>query len=156
AALAALAGPDPADAYSRTQPAGALGAVAPGTKLGVPLARQRLFFGDDVAAAAYEDALARLARLGVAIAGIEMEPFYQAAHLLYEGPWLAERYLVARALIASAPETMHPVTREIILGGARPTAADAFAAFYQLEELRRTAETAFRTVDALALPTMPT
>src|SRR5262249_50747160 len=57
---------------------------------------------------------------------------------------------------ASAPGAMHPAPRELILGGARPTAADAFAAFHQLEELRRTAEATFRTVDALALPTMPT
>ena len=32
---------------------------------------------------------------------------------------------------------MHPVTREIILAGARGIAADAFAAFYRLEDLRR-------------------
>src|SRR6202011_4174504 len=65
AALAALAGPDPADAYSRAQPVGALGAVAPGTKLGVPMSGQRLFFGDDASAVAYEAALARLARLDI-------------------------------------------------------------------------------------------
>ena len=51
---------------------------------------------------------------------------------------------------------MHPVTREIILEGARPTAADAFAAFYQLEELRRVRDAVFRTIDALLLPTAPT
>jgi allophanate hydrolase len=156
AALAALAGPDPADAYSRALPLGALGAVAPGTKLGVPLPGQRLFFGDDISAAAYEAALARFARLGLAIEQIDIEPFYETARLLYEGPWLAERYLTARAVIASAPDEMHPVTREIIVGGARTTAADAFAAFHQLEELRRTADATFRSVDALALPTMPT
>ena len=156
AALAALAGPDPADAYSRALPLGALGAVAPGTKLGVPLPGQRLFFGDEVSAAAYETALARFVRLGFAVEQIDIEPFYETARLLYEGPWLAERYLVARAVIASAPGEMHPVTREIILGGARTSAADAFAAFHQLEELRRTADATFRGVDALALPTMPT
>lgn len=156
AALTALTGADPADAYSRALPLGAVGAVAPGTRIGVPLAGQRLFFGDDVSAGAYEAALARLARLGLAIEHIDIEPFYETARLLYEGPWLAERYLTARALIASAPEAMHPVTRAIILDGARPTAADAFAAFHQLEELRRTADATFGTVDALALPTMPT
>jgi len=156
AALAALAGADPADAYSREVPLGECGAVAPGTKLGVPPPGQRLFFDDEGSAAAYEAALARLARLGFAIEQIDIEPFYETARLLYEGPWVAERYLTARALIASAPEAMHPVTREIILGGARPSAADAFAAFYQLEELRHTAEVTFRSVDALALPTMPT
>jgi allophanate hydrolase len=59
-------------------------------------------------------------------------------------------------LIASSPESMHPVTREIILGGARPTAVAAFKAFYRLEELRRAAERAFDRVDLLALPTAPT
>jgi len=156
AALAALAGPDPADAYSRALPLGTVSTVAPGTRLGVPLPGQRLFFGDDVSAAAYEAALTRFARLGFTIEQIDIEPFYETARLLYEGPWLAERYLTARAVIASAPDKMHPVTREIILGGARPTAADAFAAFHQLEELRRTADATFRAVDALALPTMPT
>src|SRR5947209_4669966 len=50
----------------------------------------------------------------------------------------------------------HPVTREIILGGARPLAVDAFTAFYQLEHLRRVASEKFEHVDALALPTAPT
>ena len=85
-----------------------------------------------------------------------MEPFYEAARLLYEGPWVAERYLATRSLIASAPQSMHPVTRQIILGGAKPSAADAFAAFYQLEELRRVRDHAFRSIDAMALPTVPT
>jgi allophanate hydrolase len=156
AALMAIAGPDPADPYSRAVGLGEPGAIAPGTKLGVPLLGQRLFFGDAASAAAYEAALARLIRLGLTVEQIDIEPFYETARLLYEGPWLAERYLTARALIASAPDSMHPVTREIILGGARPTAADAFAAFHQLEELRRTADATFRTVDALVLPTVPT
>jgi allophanate hydrolase len=86
---------------------------------------------------------------------IDIEPFYEAARLLYEGPWIAERYAAARALIASSPESMHPVTREIILEGARPSALDAFTAFYRLEELRRAADHTFTQVDALAVPTAP-
>ena len=111
---------------------------------------QRLFFGDRVAAAAYEAALARFAGLGAAIVEIDIEPFYETARLLYEGPWVAERYIAVRSLIASAPEAMHPVTREIILAGARPSAVDAFTAFYQLEELRRVRDHVFREIDALA------
>ncbi len=61
-----------------------------------------------------------------------------------------------RALIASSPEALHPVTRQVILAGAHATAADAFAAFYQLEELRRVRDHTFRSIDALALPTAPT
>src|SRR5208282_5944099 len=97
-----------------------------------------------------------LARLGGEIVEIDIEPFYETARLLYEGPWVAERALTARSLLASDPDAIHPVTREIILSGLRPTAIDAFAAFYKLEELRRVADHMFRSIDALALPTAPT
>jgi allophanate hydrolase len=156
ATLAAIAGPDVADPYSRRVPFGRIGTMPPGLRLGVPGAGQRLFFGDRSSAAAYEAAITRFARLGAVIVEIDIEPFYAAARLLYEGPWVAERYITARALIASAHEAMHPVTREIILGGTRPTAVDAFAAFYQLEELRRMRDHVFGAIDALLLPTVPT
>jgi len=124
AALAAMAGPDPADPYSRPRPLGAPEAVPAGLRIGVPMPGQRLFFGDKASAAAYEVALADLAGLGAAIVEIDIEPFYETARLLYDGPWVAERYISVRSLIASAPEAMHPVTRQIILGGAHPGAID--------------------------------
>jgi allophanate hydrolase len=156
AALAVIAGPDAADPYSRPRRLGALGALPRGLRLGVPMPGQRLFFGDHAAAAAYDAALARLQRLGAAIVEFDIEPFYQAARLLYEGPWVAERYLATRALIASAPQAMHPVTRQIILAGTHKSAADTFAAFYELEELRRVRDHVFGAIDAMALPTVPT
>jgi allophanate hydrolase len=156
AALAAIAGPDAADPYSRPRRLGSLGALPRGVRLGVPMPGQRLFFGDQASAAAYDAALARFARLGAAIVEFDIEPFYQAARLLYEGPWVAERYLATRALIASAPQSMHPVTRQIILAGAHRSAADTFAAFYELEELRRVRDHVFGAIDAMALPTVPT
>jgi allophanate hydrolase len=156
AALEAMAGPDAADPYSRSRPLGAIGAMPKGVRIGVPLPGQRVFFGDRLSSSAYEEALDRLGALGAVVSEIDIEPFYEAARLLYEGPWLAERYIAARSLIASAHEAMHPVTREIILGGARPTAVDAFTAFYQLEELRRVRDHIFRQIDVLALPTTPT
>ncbi len=84
-----------------------------------------------------------------------MEPFYRTARLLYEGPWVTERYIAARSVIETAPQSIHPITRQIILGGAQYSAADAFAAFYQLQELRRACERAFARIHALALPTIP-
>ena len=156
AALAAMAGPDPADPYSRPRPLGAPQAVPAGLRIGVPMPGQRLFFGDKASAAAYEAALADLAGLGAAIVEIDIEPFYETARLLYDGPWVAERYISVRSLIASAPEAMHSVTRQIILGGAHPSAVDAFKAFYQLEELRCVRDHTFGEIDVLALPTVPT
>ena len=156
AALAAMAGPDPADPYSRAPPLGALAPLPQGIRLGVPLAGQRLFFGDRLSASGYEAAIARFARLGATIVETDMEPFYETARLLYEGPWLAERYITVRSLLASSPEALHPVTRQVILGGAHRTAVDTFSAFYQLEELRRVRDQAFQQIDALLLPTAPT
>jgi allophanate hydrolase len=156
AALAAMAGPDPADPYSRPRPLGAPEAMPAGLRIGVPMPGQRLFFGDKVSAAAYEAALADLAGLGAAIVEIDIEPFYETARLLYDGPWVAERYISVRSLIASAPEAMHSVTRQIILGGAHPSAVDTFKAFYQLEELRHVRDHTFSEIDVLALPTVPT
>ena len=117
---------------------------------------QRLFFGDTRASLDYGAALARLSRLGYSITEIDIEPFYETARLLYEGPWVAERYLAARRIIETQPDALHPVTREIIAGGAKPRATEAFEAFYRLEVLRRVAGEIFSQVDALALPTAPT
>jgi allophanate hydrolase len=156
AALAAIAGPDDADPYSRPRRLGTPEDLPRGLRLGVPRPDQRLFFGDDASAAAYEDALARLPRLGATIVEFDMAPFSEVARLLYEGPWVAERYLAARSVIEKAPDAVHPVTRQIILAGAKVSAADAFAAFYRLEELRRACDETFRGIDAMALPTVPT
>jgi allophanate hydrolase len=155
-ALATIAGRDGNDPYSRARALGAPGAMPAHVKLGVPSKGDLLFFGDHDYERAYHDALARLARLGCDIVEIDIEPFYETARLLYDGPWVAERSITARALLASDPQAIHPVTREIILSGLRPSAVDAFAAFYKLEELRWIAGQTFRRVDALALPTAPT
>ena len=155
-ALAAMAGPDAADPYSRTRPLARLGGFPGNLRLGVPRAGQLIFFGDRASESAYADALKRWTALGASLVEIDLEPFYETARLLYEGPWVAERYLVIRNLLASEPEAIHPVTREITIAGARPSAADTFAALYRLQALRKIAERAFAHIDALVLPTAPT
>jgi allophanate hydrolase len=156
AALAAMAGPDSADPFSRPQPLARMSAFSTSLKLGVPHDGQLIFFGDKASEAAYHDALKRWTSLGATLVGFDLEPFYETARLLYEGPWVAERYLVIKDLLASSPESIHPVTREITGAGARPTAADTFAALYRLQALRHVAERAFAGIDALVLPTAPT
>jgi allophanate hydrolase len=154
AVLAVVAGFDADDPYSRRRPLQAP-FLPPVLRLGAPPPDQLFFFGDAQAAADYAAALDRLARLGAVIVETDMTPFYDTARLLYEGPWLAERYAAIRDFITASPQSLHPVTRDIILAGARPSAADAFAAFYKLERTRRIAEQTFAAVDALALPTAP-
>ncbi len=155
-ALVAMAGPDGADPFSRNRPLAAMNAFPRQLRLGVPRSGQLIFFGDKASEKAYGDALKRWTALGAELVEFDLEPLYETARLLYEGPWVAERYLVIRNLLASSPDAIHPVTREITAAGARLTAADTFAALYRLQALRRIAERAFAHIDALVLPTAPT
>ncbi len=155
-ALAAMAGPDGADPFSQQRPLAAMQAFPDSLRLGVPRKGQLIFFGDKAAERAYGDATARWTALGATLVECDLEPFYETARLLYEGPWVAERYLVIRNLLASSPDAIHPVTREITAAGSRLTAAETFAALYRLQALRRIAGRAFANLDALVLPTAPT
>jgi allophanate hydrolase len=146
---------DPEDAYSR--PAQAHGpdfgsAVRP--RLGVPRARELRFIQPGYAQA-FAGAVDHARRLGAEIVEIDFEPFLEAARLLYEGPWVAERYQAIRAFIDRQPQSVFPVTRAITIGGAKPLAADAFAAMYRLKELQRISSATWNAVDALLLPTVP-
>jgi allophanate hydrolase len=155
-ALTATAGPDGADPFSQHRPLAAMHAFPGQLRLGVPRKGQLIFFSDKAAEKAWGDALARWTGLGADLVEFDLEPFYETARLLYEGPWVAERYLVIRNLLASSPDAIHPVTREITAAGARLTAADTFAALYRLQALRRVAGRALAQLDALVLPTAPT
>ena len=118
--------------------------------------RQRQFFGDVHSAAAYEAALLVLHGARRALVEIDMEPFYRAARLLYEGPWVAERYIAARSVIeigaaSHAPRHAadHPRRRAFQRGRC------VCGLLSRSQELRRACERAFRRIDALALPTIP-
>ncbi|WP_027549816.1 allophanate hydrolase [Bradyrhizobium sp. Cp5.3] len=155
-ALSVMAAPDQADPFSRDRPLQPLTPFPANLRLGTPRNGQLIFFGDKKAEAAYGEALQRWTALGATLVEFDLEPFYETARLLYEGPWVAERYLVIRNLLASAPDAIHPVTREITAAGARLTAAETFSALYRLQGLRKVAERTFANLDALVLPTAPT
>ncbi|MFO1038979.1 MAG: allophanate hydrolase [Geminicoccaceae bacterium] len=151
AGYAAMAGYDAADPWSRPVRADAWG-LPPGLRIGVPRQADRLFFGDEQAAAAFET---HLAALGMPLVEIDMTPFYETAALLYGGAWVAERYAAIRTLIEANPEALLPVTRTIIGGATRLSAADAFDGLYRLAELRRVATGVWNGIDVLCVPTLP-
>ncbi|MBV8629162.1 MAG: allophanate hydrolase, partial [Paraburkholderia sp.] len=75
---------------------------------------------------------------------------------LYEGPFVAERLAAIRPFFEAQPDALHAVTREIVGGAARWSAADAFAAFDRLAALRMESERVWPHIDALVTPTSPT
>jgi allophanate hydrolase len=149
---------DEADPYSRrlsslTRP---VGLAAGAFRFGVPRGEQLQFFGDDVYPRLFDEAVADLQRLGGERVVIDFSSFIESARLLYEGPWLAERYIVIEALLRSAPEAILPITRQIIEVGAQPPATEAFRAQYRLQALRRRSECVWNDIDVLVTPTAGT
>ena len=149
---------DPQDAGSRRPPTPAAGGWSRKTefRFGVPRATQREFFGNADYATLYEAAIERLHALGGVPVTIDLAPFLETARLLYEGPWVAERYLATEALITTHPDALLPVTRQIIGGGAEPRATDAFRAQYRLAALKRDTARTWQDLDLLLLPTAGT
>ncbi len=146
---------DAADAYSRQLPAPAISAPPPHPHVGVPLPAQREFFGDAAAEASYAADLQSLAALGAEIIELDFEPLHAIARLLYEGPWVAERYAATKSLLETSPDSFHPVTRKIIEGARGLTAVSAFEATYRLMDLKRAVAPLLAGLDCLAVPTVP-
>jgi allophanate hydrolase len=149
---------DAAEPYSRWIEAPArLAPFAHGPfRFGVPHSEQLQFFGNEEYPRLFDAAVAHLQRLGGESVRIDFAPFIEAARLLYEGPWVAERYIVVEALLRDACDALHPVTRQVIEGGARPAATEAFRAQYRLQALRRTSERVWDDIDVLVTPTAGT
>ncbi|HUK08785.1 MAG TPA: allophanate hydrolase [Stellaceae bacterium] len=150
------AGFDPENPFSRREPDGIPTAFpADRFRFGVPDSRLD-FFGDGEAEALYEASVARLTGLGGVKVAIDFAPFRDAGLLLYSGPWTAERLAAIKDFANAHPESLHPVTREIILGAARLSAVDVFEGIYRLAALARQTERAWTAIDVMLLPTAGT
>jgi allophanate hydrolase len=150
--LSVVEGFDSEDPYSRL----VADASIDGRRFGVPRPDQLQFFGDQEYARLFDQAIARIDALGGSLIQIDFAPFLDAAQLLYEGPWIAERYAAVESFIHRHAGAMHPVTRQIIEAGKAPSAIDAFKAQYRLMSLKRSSEEVWGKVDVILTPTAGT
>lgn len=155
AAYTVAAGADAADAYSRPVQLGAILPPPPKPRLGVPRGKDLLFFGDAASKAHWKACVAQAQALGAELVDIDFTPLFATANLLYDGPWVAERYEAIRDIVEKKPAQLHPVTRKVIEKARDFSAADAFAGQYKLQAFKRTAEKILASVDALMVPTAP-
>jgi len=151
--LDAAQGFDKEDDYSRA--ASPAGAMPDAFRFGVP-SEPLDFFGDGAAAALYAQAVDNLTALGGTPVAIDFAPFRDAARLLYQGPWVAERLATLRQYGFERPDAVHPVVWQIVEGANRITAADGFSAMYRLATLTRAAEAEWAKMDVMLLPTTGT
>jgi allophanate hydrolase len=158
--LSIAEGFDSNDAYSRANSylnqSRQYGVRAGSLKVGIIPAAHLNFFNDDAYALAYQTTLEQLEQEGFEFVEIDYAPFAEVAKLLYEGPWVAERYLATQPLIDENPEAIFPVVRDIIAKGNVPKATDLFRAEYRLNALRKICDQQLAAVDCLLTPTAGT
>lgn len=87
---------------------------------------------------AWQHALDKIKKLGIPIEYVDDELFAQAAEILYEGPWVAERWADLGAFIEQHPGRVFPVTEQVLRSGAdgNYSAATLFQAMHRLQSLK--------------------
>lgn len=145
-------GPHPDDPWSRAVP------------MGEPRLPKRVllpetepeFYGRyaDGYRAAWQRSVGMLERMGLPVERIDAALFAEAAALLYEGPWVAERWAALGGFVDSHPGAALEVTERILRSGASG-GHDAAAVFRASHRLQRLKHAARRLLDdaVLAMPT---
>lgn len=157
AVMTVAAAYDPADAFSR-KPEGHgfdFGRAA-AFRVGIPRADQLNFFGNAEAERLFGEAVARIRTLGGECVEFDLQPFLDTAKLLYDGPWVAERYAAIRDFFDAHPAAPLPVIREIVGGSKRWSAADAYEYGYRLKAAKRRCDALLGAVDCVLMPTAGT
>lgn len=145
---------DAGDPYSRK--AEPVSLPVSGLRVGVLAGPEREFFGNASVEALYDAAIERARGLGATIVPFDYAPFRQAAELLYNGPWVAERLAAVKDFIATNAADFDPTVRAIIEGAKAYDAVAAFEGQYRLGHLRQKTLAEWAKVDVLMLPTSPT
>ncbi len=154
--LESAQGFDEEDAYSRKAVAEVLTIAEKGFTFGVPRQDQLAFFNNNETPELFKQAIEQLKALGGKAVEIDFEPFLETARLLYEGPWVAERYAAIREFFEAKPDAIFPVTKQIIGGATKFSAADTYLSQYKLKALQRRAEAVWNDIDVMVTPTAGT
>ena len=151
--LGVVARTDAQDVYSRAFPATTpLTFSDGGFRFGVPASAYLDYFGNDAGPARFAAAIAALEALGGTAVEIDFAPFMETARLLYDGPWVAERYAAIADFIESQPDAILPVTSQIINNAKRFDAVATFKAQYRLQALKREAAATWQSCDVIVMP----
>ncbi|WP_430460823.1 allophanate hydrolase [Thalassolituus sp. LLYu03] len=148
---------DAEDPYSRALGSSPLRSIR---RLAIPQAAP--WFGDEQQKAAWEKAVGNAEALGYELVETDFSLLWELAALLYQGPWVAERYAAVGEFLEQDLPGIDPVVKGIITGGQKAlnganlgSAVDAFRAEYRRKELVRAIADLFAQFDALLVPTAP-
>ncbi|MFJ9012099.1 allophanate hydrolase [Streptomyces canus] len=127
-------------------------------RIAVP-AREQLGELDEGWVQGYEAAVAQLAAAGATLRELDLSPFTEAAAMLYEGAFVAERYTAVGAFVdkatAAGDDSLDPTVAGIITRARDLPAHRLYADMDRLAALRTRALAELADADALLLPTTP-
>lgn len=125
-------------------------------KVAVPRQEDREFFGNADAENLYLEGLADLATAGHEIIEVPFDTIFETSMMMFQGPWLAERYAAVGAFIEANRESIDPVVYDVIMSSKKYSAADAFGAVDRLRSNTVDIRRIFDDVDLMAVPTVGT
>jgi allophanate hydrolase len=103
----------------------------------------------------FEQAAKTLETAGAVLRPIRLAPFLDAAKLLYDGGFVAERYAAVGAFLDAHPDGADPAVAAIVTAARDIPAHRLVADTEHLDRLRVEAMTEWGDADALLLPTAP-
>lgn len=101
---------------------------------------------------AWLDTIEKIHESGIPIQRIEDDFFSEAGRLLYEGPFVSERWADLGNFAVSHPGALHPVTENILRSGEKHTASAFFSAMHQLAAYKSKANVLLKDA-VLIMPT---
>lgn len=120
----------------------------------IPAKEQLNFFGDQLAALAFDKAVEDLRRMGGTAIPIDFGLFIEAGKLPFDSGLLAERALSYGDVVQSHPETVHPAVATMIRKGQSYSGTETVRAIYKMMALRAAARELLKEVDFLVTPTV--
>lgn len=124
-------------------------------KIGIPYPEQLEFYGCKESQSAFDNLIKKIQGPEIDLIPVDFSVFEKAAKILYEGPWVTERFVTCEELLKKSPDSIHPVTREIVSAGDNFSAVDYFKSEYRLQEYRAQAMSVFESLDCILTPTIP-
>jgi allophanate hydrolase len=94
--------------------------------------------------------------MGGEVREINFLPFVKAGKMLFDGPFLAERFASVGEFIEKNPLEADQVVVSIIEKAKTYSAIDLVNEYYRLKELEQEARSIFKDIDALMVPTAGT
>ncbi len=122
-------------------------------KIGVPRDEDLEFFGNTEYLNLFKQACKQLEQAGAELVSIDLSIFLKAATLLYNGPWVAERYHAVGNFIEDSTHQCDKTVSTIIKSANTKTAIDAFDGFYKLTNFKKQCDEILAAVDSIVMPT---